>query len=263
MFFNAVIRKLNFLQYKFFRLLILFLLKAEKKKIVNFGSKTSGWDIVPNDSLVNSEIISCGVGEDISFEIELINKYNCRVILIDPTPRSIHHYNNIIKNLGHKKKTKYSSTANQKITSYDLKKIKKKNLILIKKAIYNKNNKVLNFFSPINKNNVSHSLILNENLSKKNFLSIKTISIDKIIKTNHIRNLNLIKLDIEGIAPQIILDMMTKKIFPKQICFELDELNYSDFGKFNQILLLKKISKKNGYALIKTTDEMNFILSRI
>ena len=243
--------------------MILFFLKAKKKKLVNFGSKACGWDIVSNESLFNSEIISCGVGEDVSFEIELINNYNCKVILIDPTPRSIDHYNTIIKNIGHKKTTKYSSTANQKITSYDLNKITKKNLILIKKAIYNKNNEILKFFAPINKNNVSHSLILNENLNKKNFLSIQTISIDKIIKTNHIRNLNLVKLDIEGIAPQIILDMMSKKIFPKQICFELDELNYLDLEKFNQILLLKKISKKNGYVLIKTTDEMNFILLRI
>ena len=89
MFLKIIIRKFNFLQYKFFRLLILFFLKAEKKKLVNFGSKASSWDIILNENLFNSEIISCGVGEDISFEIELINNYNCKVILIDPTPRSI------------------------------------------------------------------------------------------------------------------------------------------------------------------------------
>ena len=43
----------------------------------------------------SSSIISCGVGEDISFEIELIAKCKLSVILIDPTPKSIIHFESI------------------------------------------------------------------------------------------------------------------------------------------------------------------------
>ena len=70
----------------------------------------------------------------------------------------------------------------------------------------------------------------------------------------------MIKLDIEGLAITIIKNIFENKIFPKQICFELDELNYLDLKKFFKILSLKKLSSKYNYEIIKTNDEMNFIL---
>ena len=54
-------------------------------------------------NLYNSTIISCGVGEDISFDIEMMNKFNSRIIFVDPTPRAIKYYDQIIKNIGKKK----------------------------------------------------------------------------------------------------------------------------------------------------------------
>jgi hypothetical protein len=44
-----------------------------------------------------SVVFSVGVGEDISFDLEIQNKYNCNIILIDPTIRAYEHYNEINK----------------------------------------------------------------------------------------------------------------------------------------------------------------------
>ena len=50
------------------------------------GSKYGGWAINTNLPPF-SNVISCGVGEDVSYEIEFLNKYNGKIYLVDPTPR--------------------------------------------------------------------------------------------------------------------------------------------------------------------------------
>ena len=123
------------------------------------GSDYGGWSFQENKNLENKFIISAGLGEDASFDIELINKYNCKVIIVDPTPRAIDHYNQIIKNSGAPKKDSYKEGGKQIISSYDLTNINNKNLILIKKGLYNSDNEELKFFAPPNKSHVSHSII--------------------------------------------------------------------------------------------------------
>lgn len=52
------------------------------------GTEYGGWDIPTNIGFdENSIIYSGGVGEDISFDLKLQNKYNCYIILIDPTQK--------------------------------------------------------------------------------------------------------------------------------------------------------------------------------
>ena len=62
------------------------------------GTEYGGWllnlDLVPREST----IISAGVGEDISFDTFLIDQKDCKVIGIDPTPKShlfIENYENL------------------------------------------------------------------------------------------------------------------------------------------------------------------------
>ena len=46
------------------------------KKTLYLGTEYGGWHLIHNENLNNSLMISAGVGEDISFDIEMINKYN-------------------------------------------------------------------------------------------------------------------------------------------------------------------------------------------
>ena len=49
----------------------------------------AGWTI-PKDALTNRSVCYCvGCGEDISFDLELVQKYSCTVFAFDPTPRAI------------------------------------------------------------------------------------------------------------------------------------------------------------------------------
>ena len=67
--------------------------------------------------------------------------------------------------------------------------LKKENLILLKKALWNKNEK-LRFFSPPNPEHVSHSIINYQNRYKENtnFIEVDAISIDKLLDKFNLNN---------------------------------------------------------------------------
>jgi FkbM family methyltransferase len=50
--------------------------------------KYGGWAICPTLLSHKSIIYSVGVGEDISFDLSVIQKFGCRIYAFDPTPRS-------------------------------------------------------------------------------------------------------------------------------------------------------------------------------
>ena len=50
------------------------------------GSSYGGWYFVDTETLNQSWVISGGVGTDISFDIELMEKYKSKIIFVDPTP---------------------------------------------------------------------------------------------------------------------------------------------------------------------------------
>ena len=60
------------------------------------GTNYGGWCIPINTALnENSIIYSGGVGEDISFDLQIQDKYGCNIVLIDPTKRALKHFDEI------------------------------------------------------------------------------------------------------------------------------------------------------------------------
>ena len=49
-----------------------------------YGTSYGGMIIADHKSLDSSIVLSAGTGEDLTFDIELINKHQCQIILIDP-----------------------------------------------------------------------------------------------------------------------------------------------------------------------------------
>ena len=221
--------------------------------IIHLGTDYGGWSFLDKNDLENKFIISAGLGEDASFDIELIQKYNCKIIVIDPTPKAIEHYNKIINNAGKPKEQRYQEGGKQDISSYDLTNINNENFILVNNALYNVNNEEVKFFAPPNKNHVSHSIIDWQNNYQKNsdFIKVKTITVKSILNKFKLNHLEMIKLDIEGAEIEVLKDMIKEKIFPKQILVEFDELNKINkkaidrFQEVHQKLLLE------NYKLVK------------
>ena len=97
----------------------------------------------------NNIIISAGVGEDISFDVEMINKYDLKVIFVDPTPRALQHLSIFKNSLGNPKTGSYLNGGLQPIEAYDLANITESNFFIVDKALLNtseQNNKI--FYRP-------------------------------------------------------------------------------------------------------------------
>ncbi len=60
-------------------------------KIKEFGSKYGRWAVDTTRLTDQTTLVSFGLGDDVTFEMELIERYGCRVFGFDPTPRSIEY----------------------------------------------------------------------------------------------------------------------------------------------------------------------------
>ena len=235
------------------------LMNKKKIKLKHFGSKYGGWQFYDDTSLKHSTIVSCGVGEDISFDIEMINYYKLKVILVDPTPRSILYFDKIKKNLGSKKKGNYSHDGYQEIDCYDLSQIKLDDIVLLNKAIWNKSDEELKLYFPKDKSNVSLSVSNFSNNFKNDtdFIKVKTITYSELLKKFNITKLTLLKLDIEGAECDVILNLIENNLLPDQILVEFDELYTYDLKQLRKYLRLhNKLTKKN-YLSVKTQHFSN------
>ena len=56
---------------------------------LTFGNRYADWTFCPNNLDEHSVIYSFGVGEDISFDLKLMEHYNLHIHAFDPSPRSI------------------------------------------------------------------------------------------------------------------------------------------------------------------------------
>jgi FkbM family methyltransferase len=231
--------------------------------IIQLGSEYGGWSLVDEDCLNGCTIISAGLGEDASFDVEFATKYNAKVIIIDPTPRAIKHFNEILDSLGSPATQKYIDGGSQPITSYDLSNIKKDSLTLIEKALWNENT-TLKFFSPSDPRHVSHSISNYQNnySTKTASMDVDAVTLDSILNDLKLRvsDVPLMKFDIESAEIEVLKRCLEVGILPRQILVEFDELNAHK--GFSRVTEMDKLLKNNGYMLLKTDGVADFLYFR-
>ena len=215
------------------------------------GTDYGGWWIPKNISLnENSIVYSCGAGEDISFDLKLQDKYNCWIIIIDPTKKAIKHYeevklfykDNNFKFTGNIQKDYIQNIKNLNI---DFNKI-----IFLDIGLYNKKD-LLKFYKQDNPNYVSQSL--ENNMFGNNYDLVKVDTIKNIMNELNHNNIDLLKLDIEGSECDVLDKMLDDNILPKYLCIEYDLLiKNKDFNKKTE-----KIGKRLesfGYKILKNDN---------
>jgi len=188
--------------------------------MIRLGTNYGGWS-VPKDISLNSDSIvyGGGVGEDISFDLLLSDKYNCSILLIDPTKRAKIHYNQV------------RNYYNTKVNSFTGD-IQKDYLTIIKnlKPNFNKikyldigiwdKEEELKFYKQHNEQYVSQSLI--NGMFGNSYEIVKTKSIKQLMEENKHTKIDLLKLDIEGAEIKVLEKMLEDKIYPKYLCIEFD-----------------------------------------
>jgi len=230
---------------------------AKNKKLIHIGTEYGGY-VIHDKELEKPVIISCGVGEDISFDIDMINNYGAKIFLVDPTPRSKIYFDVIKKNFGSSGKRKYNETGYIDPKNYDLKKINQNNLTFIEKALWHENNKSLKLYFPKEKKHVSLTVNKHDNLKiSEDFIKCITIDYNSILNNFSINEVDILKLDIEGAEIIVLNSILVNAILPKQILVEFDIRRRPNYAN-KKILenIHEKICKK--YELININKKGDF-----
>ncbi|MET1412985.1 FkbM family methyltransferase [Roseibium sp. HPY-6] len=231
----------------------------------SLGTEYGGWTFVDDNDLNGSVIISAGLGEDASFDVAFANRYGAKVIIVDPTPRAVVHFEQISERFGLPSSQSFNSTGQQDPAAYELSAIDASRLILVKKALWNAVTSV-RFYEPKDKKNVSHSIsnFQNEYSKETDYIDVPAIDMISLLDEMGVdrSQVKLVKLDIEGAEIEVIRHMLANDFFPKQILLEIDELNFPSKVAYGRATEVSTLLKKRGYKVVWSDGRANFLFYR-
>jgi len=200
-------------------------------KHITLGNTNSAWTICPELLNDSSVVYSFGVGCDVSFDLEIINYFDLKIYAFDPTPKSI------------------AWVKDQNLP---------KQFILIEYGLANFDGKA-KFHPPENPDYVSATILERETTEneayKVDVKKLKTI----MVELGH-KNIDLLKMDIEGAEYEVIDDFIAGGIKPKQILIEFHH-RFKTVGVDKTIKAVNKL-REYGYRVFhvsKTGEEISFI----
>lgn len=199
--------------------------KLESKSIPNKKSVggSSYWTLDISSLNENSIIISGGVGNDISFEMDLINLTGCKIYLFDPSPTGIKTIEKI-KNIPQE-------------------------LNFIPKGLGGNSGK--EFFS-FPENPLEGSFTIQRDTVKQK-LEFPIVSITEFCEEQNINTVDCVKLDIEGFEYEVLEDILNNsKLTVHQILVEFHHF-FEQIPKSKTSLAMKKL-KKAGYMKIHRNE---------
>jgi FkbM family methyltransferase len=232
---------------------------SNRTGIVRLGTDYGGKDVLDDTSLYGATIISAGLGEDASFDIEFARKFGARVILIDPTPRALMHYEEISKCFG------VSSSLGTGRCSYDLSGVSLHQLVMVNAALWNEDGEVT-FYLPVETDFVSHSIVNYQNNYRSDTPSI-TVTAKTIFQIAadlgiDLNSVPLIKLDIEGAEIEVIQHFLAAGLRPQQICVEFDELQVKSRRGAQRVEMTHRQLVAAGYRAASSDGHADFLYIR-
>jgi FkbM family methyltransferase len=231
--------------------------------LLRLGSSYGGWTFEPSSDLQRSKVLSCGLGEDASFDVEFASAFNATVIIVDPTPRAIAHFAEMQARVGQPAVSQYLKGGKQPATAYDLRMVAANTLVLEPSALWIEDTR-LRFYAPQNPDHVSHSIVNLQGSASQSarYIEVPAIALETLIEKYGLTTLPLMKLDIEGAEVKVIRDALERRIFPRQLLVEFDEMNFpSDQSKKNAEDT-DGILRQAGYACRYFDGVSNFLYTR-
>lgn len=225
-------------------------------KITRLGSE-HGWSFNEKQNLESCVLISVGVGQDISFDVEFANRFKAKVYLVDPTPMSVAYFNQIQNHFGEKKKVDYVSGGVQPAESYDLTNISNENMVLISKALWTSTGNI-EFYAPKNPEHNSFSITNLQKTSDRILVPCVTFKeLLSEIKVS-ITEIGILKLDIEGAATEVLTNIILAGFRPSQILVEFEEVFVFSLENLKKIRDISRLLIESGYVLIHSDRIANF-----
>ena len=158
------------------------------------GSDYGGW-IVPTALVAADWVCYCGgVGEDITFDLGLIEAFGCEVHAFDPTPRAIAH---AAERGADEPRFRFHPVG---LWSEDT---------------------TLRFFAPRDPTHVSHSVV---NLQRtSDYFEAPCRAVPGLMAELGHDRIDLLKLDVEGAEHRVVESVLGAGIRPAVLCLEIDQ----------------------------------------
>jgi FkbM family methyltransferase len=185
--------------------------------LVRLGSRYGGW-WVPVDVLApGTTVISAGVGEDTTFDEELIAR-GCEVWAVDPTPRAEQHVAARIRD----------GALIERFHFWPV-------------GLWHRD-ETLRFYAPADPSHVSHSIL---NVQHTNaWFEAECWSVARLLEQAGIEVPDLVKLDIEGAEVEVLRTIIERPARPRALCVELD----APLPEWRTASLLRDL-RRAGYRL--------------
>jgi len=163
-------------------------IRSERYGSWDYGS----WTIAAGTLDANSIVYSAGVGEDVSFDLDLIGAYNLTVHAFDPTPRSIEW----IKKQQFPEQFIFHPVG---IAGFD---------------------GTATFHPPKDSSHVSYSLIPHEQQAVSEAVESPVRRLGSVMKELGHEHIDLLKIDIEGAEYDVIQDLIDQELPVRQLLIE-------------------------------------------
>jgi FkbM family methyltransferase len=218
--------------------------------LIYLGSEYGGKLFLDTELNDKSQVVCAGAGLDISFEVEVANKYQCNVFVLDPTPKSLSYLSEVKSRIGMGPEVSYLKGSFQPVESYDLREINFEKLKFLPYALW-KSQGELDFYAGVSERDISMSALgihsyYSEHTQK---ISVPCISLQYLTQSFGISRIDLLKLDVEGAALEI-LGTLKNIVLPRQIILEFDEAHFPSVRSILRVLQIRFLLSKLGYSPI-------------
>jgi FkbM family methyltransferase len=184
---------------------------------IRLGSPYGGWHVPAGGIRSDAVVYSAGLGEDASFDLELIRRYGCRVWVFDPTPRAV----------------AYARTVDEERFSF------------LPVGLWSSDGPQV-FFPPKNPVHVSHSITNSQKARSPGFEAICR-SLPSLMRELGHSHIDLLKLDIEGAEYQVLDPIARAEITPSILAVEFHPASLSQVRRtFRLVRRLKSL----GYSVL-------------
>lgn len=196
------------------------LIKPDQNKAWQIIGTEYGGFYIPQNTLSRDSICYClGAGEDVSFDLGLINRFNCEVITIDPTPRAIKHYETIIENTKNNESTEIISGEVSEVY-YKINPQIPEKWKYLPYGVWVEDT-TMKFYAPENPEHVSHSIV---NLQEtQSYFEAECKTLKSLMEMMNHKKIDLVKMNIEGIEHDIIRYILENNINPEILLVTFDQ----------------------------------------